>query len=95
MQTLDFDGPEPSSPGSRARGLRGHHRLADNDERTVLGLVKDAGLAGVMKAEQRVVLGFVRLAYYARVNRRVVVKSDFRRSLSARWRRSGKRTSRT
>ena len=61
---LDFDGPEPSSAGSRARGLHAHHRLVDNDERTVLGLVKDAGLAGVTKAEQRVMLGFVRLAYY-------------------------------
>ena len=60
---LDFDGPEPSSAGLRARGLHAHHRLVDNDERTALGLVK-AGLAGVTKAEQRVMLGFVRLAYY-------------------------------
>jgi ubiquinone/menaquinone biosynthesis C-methylase UbiE len=45
-------------------GEHGHHRLADNDERTIIGLLTDAGLASATKLSERTVLRSIRMAYY-------------------------------
>jgi ubiquinone/menaquinone biosynthesis C-methylase UbiE len=64
LHLLDFGGPDPEGHGSRGRGLHAHHRLIDNDDRTVLGLLSDAGFTNVTRTEKRVLLGFVRFVYY-------------------------------
>jgi ubiquinone/menaquinone biosynthesis C-methylase UbiE len=65
LHLLDFGGPESAGHGSRLRGLHSHHRLTDNDERTILALMTEAGLANATKTSDRVVLSrFVRIVYY-------------------------------
>ena len=65
LHLLDFGGPSPSGQRSRLSALHAHHRLIDNDERTILGLLTDAGLVNPLKTSERTVLGgFVRIAYY-------------------------------
>jgi ubiquinone/menaquinone biosynthesis C-methylase UbiE len=64
LHLLDFGGPDPEGHGSRGRGLQAHHRLIDNDDRTILGLLSDAGFTNVTRTEKRVLLGFVRIVYY-------------------------------
>jgi SAM-dependent methyltransferase len=64
LHLLDFGGPKAAGRGSRLRSLHGHPRLVDNDERTVLGLLSDAGLADLANASKRVLLGLVRIVYY-------------------------------
>lgn len=61
LHLLDFGGPE--SP-RRRRGLHLHHRLADNDERTVLGRLRDHGFADARKTAERTVLKLIRVVYY-------------------------------
>lgn len=46
-------------------GPHSHHRLADNDEGTIVSLLRDAGLDTVTKTSERAVLGFVRVIYYS------------------------------
>ena len=64
LHLLDFGGPDSAGRGSRPRGVHGHHRLADNDERILLGLLGDAGFAAVSRLSERVMLGFVRIVSY-------------------------------
>jgi ubiquinone/menaquinone biosynthesis C-methylase UbiE len=64
LHLLDFGGPDSAGHGSRLPSLHSHRRLVDNDERTMLGLLSDAGFANVTKTAERVVLKFVRLVYY-------------------------------
>ena len=65
LHLLDFSGPDPAGPRSRLPGLHSHHRLTDNDERSVLGLLTDAGLTNAMKTGERAVFGgFGRIVYY-------------------------------
>jgi ubiquinone/menaquinone biosynthesis C-methylase UbiE len=45
-------------------GPHAHHRLAGNDHGTIAGALNDAGLTGVTKTTERVVLGFVRVIFY-------------------------------
>jgi ubiquinone/menaquinone biosynthesis C-methylase UbiE len=45
-------------------GGHAHHRLADNDDRTILGLMTDAGLANATKTAERKVLRSIRMVYY-------------------------------
>jgi ubiquinone/menaquinone biosynthesis C-methylase UbiE len=45
-------------------GPHAHHRLADNDEGTILSLLRDAGFDTVTKTSERVLLGFVQVIYY-------------------------------
>jgi ubiquinone/menaquinone biosynthesis C-methylase UbiE len=61
LHLLDFDGPES---GGHGHGLHAHRRLADNDERSILGLLSDAGFTSGVKVGERAVLGFVRIVYY-------------------------------
>jgi ubiquinone/menaquinone biosynthesis C-methylase UbiE len=61
LHLLDFGGPE--SP-RRRRGLHSHHRFADNDERPVLGLLRDHGFADARKTAERTVLKLIRVVYY-------------------------------
>jgi len=46
-------------------GVHAHHRLADNDEGVILGLLRDAGLVNATKTAERMVLGFVRVVSYS------------------------------
>ena len=64
LHLLDFDGPDSEGHGPRGRGLHAHHRLIDNDDRTILGLLSDAGFENVTRTEKRVLLGLVRIVYY-------------------------------
>jgi ubiquinone/menaquinone biosynthesis C-methylase UbiE len=45
-------------------GQYAHHRLADNDHRTIIGLLSEADFASVTQTRERVVLGFVRVIFY-------------------------------
>ena len=45
-------------------GPHAYHRLTDNDHRTIIGLLSDAGFADVTQTRERVVLGFVRVIFY-------------------------------
>ena len=62
LHLLDFGGPD--SAGHR-RGLHAHHRLADNEEHTVLALLGDSGLAAARTTAQRTVMKLVRIVYYS------------------------------
>lgn len=64
LHLLDFGGPESAGHGSRARGLHTHRRLTDNDERTITGLLSDAGLMNATKTADRSVLRFIQIVYY-------------------------------
>ena len=64
LHLLDFGGPDSEGHGSRGRGLHAHHRLIDNDDRTILGLLSDAGFTNVTRTQKRVLLGLVRIVYY-------------------------------
>lgn len=61
LHLLDFGGPD--APGHR-RGLHSHHRLADNDEHTILALLLDHGFIGARKIAERTVLKLIRVIYY-------------------------------
>lgn len=62
---LDFEGPRPEGHRSRLSLLHSHRRLVDNDERTILRMLTDAGFANAVKSGDGTVLGgFVRTAYY-------------------------------
>jgi ubiquinone/menaquinone biosynthesis C-methylase UbiE len=65
LHLLGFGGPEPAGHGSRVRGLHSHHRLNDNDERTILALMTAAGLTDATKTSDRTMLsGLVRIVSY-------------------------------
>jgi ubiquinone/menaquinone biosynthesis C-methylase UbiE len=64
LHLLDFAGPNSASRGSRRRGLHSHHRLAENDEHTILALLHDAGLTGASKTAERTVLRLIHIVYY-------------------------------
>jgi ubiquinone/menaquinone biosynthesis C-methylase UbiE len=64
LHLLDFGGPESVGHGSRVRGLHAHDRLTDNDERTILGFLTDAGLTNAAKTADRTVLRLLRIVYY-------------------------------
>jgi ubiquinone/menaquinone biosynthesis C-methylase UbiE len=65
LHLLDFGGPESAGHGSRLRGVHSHHRLTDNDERTMLTLMTDAGFTNATKTCDGTALsGLVRMAYY-------------------------------
>ena len=61
LHLLDFGGPEF---GGHGHGLHTHRRLADNDERSILGFLRGAGFRDAVKVGERSVLGFVRIARY-------------------------------
>jgi ubiquinone/menaquinone biosynthesis C-methylase UbiE len=64
LHLLDFGGPNSTSHGSRWRGLHSHHRLADNDEHTILALLRNAGFTGARKTAERAALRVLRIVYY-------------------------------
>jgi ubiquinone/menaquinone biosynthesis C-methylase UbiE len=65
LHLLDFGGPESAGHRSRVPGLHSHHRLTDNDKRTILGLLTDAGLTNPTKTRECAVFGrFGRIVYY-------------------------------
>jgi ubiquinone/menaquinone biosynthesis C-methylase UbiE len=61
LHLLDFSGP---GPARHRRGLHSHHRLADNDERTVLALLRDHGFTDPRKTAERRVLRLMPIVYY-------------------------------
>ncbi|MGH9163359.1 MAG: class I SAM-dependent methyltransferase [Vicinamibacteraceae bacterium] len=72
LHLLDFGGPDSAGHRSRLPGLHSHHRLTDNDARTVVRLLTDAGFTNATRAGERAVLGgFGRIVYY-RAGRSVV-----------------------
>jgi ubiquinone/menaquinone biosynthesis C-methylase UbiE len=60
---LDFEGPEHGSDGLLARMVHSSHRLEDNAESRVVGLMRDAGFANPAKIHRRKML-LGRIAYY-------------------------------
>jgi ubiquinone/menaquinone biosynthesis C-methylase UbiE len=65
LHLLDFGGPDSAGHRSRLPGVHSHHRLTDNETRTILGLLTDAGLTNATKAGERAVfVGFGRIVYY-------------------------------
>ena len=64
LHLLDFGRPGRSGHRPRLPVLRAHHRLIDNDERTILGLLTDAGLEKATKISERTMLRYLRVAYY-------------------------------
>jgi ubiquinone/menaquinone biosynthesis C-methylase UbiE len=61
LHLLDFGGPDSTR---RRRGLHSHHRLADNDEHTILALLRDHGFSSARKTSERMVLKLIRVVYY-------------------------------
>ncbi len=64
LHLLDFGGSDSASRGLRFSGLHSHHRLADNDEHTILALLRTAGFSGARKTAERTVLRLIRIVYY-------------------------------
>jgi hypothetical protein len=64
LHLMDFAGPDSAGHGSRVHGLHSHHRLADNDERTILRLLGDAGFTEGTKTGERTMLKLLRIVYY-------------------------------
>jgi ubiquinone/menaquinone biosynthesis C-methylase UbiE len=65
LHLLDFGGRDTAAHWSRLPGLHSHHRLTDNDARTVLRLLADAGFTNATRSGDRAVLGgFGRIVYY-------------------------------
>ncbi len=65
LHLLDFGGPDSAGHRSRLPRLHSHHRLTDNDTRTILGLLADAGLENATKTSARAVVGgLARIVYY-------------------------------
>jgi ubiquinone/menaquinone biosynthesis C-methylase UbiE len=64
LHLLDFGGPDSAGRGPCLRGLHSHHRLADNDDRTIIRLLSDAGLSHATKTAERSMLRLVRIVYY-------------------------------
>jgi ubiquinone/menaquinone biosynthesis C-methylase UbiE len=64
MHLLDFGAPDPAGRASRLPRLHSHRRLTDNDERTILGLLRGAGFTKVTKTGERAVLKFVQIVFY-------------------------------
>jgi ubiquinone/menaquinone biosynthesis C-methylase UbiE len=64
LHLLDFGRRDSSSHRSRMRILHSRHRLADNKERTILGLLSDAGFTIARKTGERWVLRFLQMVYY-------------------------------
>ena len=60
---LDFAGPDASADSALARWLQSHHRLGENGEHRIVGLMIAAGFAAPKKTAERRIL-FGRLAYY-------------------------------
>jgi ubiquinone/menaquinone biosynthesis C-methylase UbiE len=64
LHLLDFGGGD-SAGRSRLPRLHWHHRLTDNDERTILELLEDAGFRNSTKTGEHAVFGgFARTVYY-------------------------------
>jgi ubiquinone/menaquinone biosynthesis C-methylase UbiE len=61
LHLLDFGGPDSAR---RHRGLHAHHRLADNDEHTILALLRDHDFTDARKTADRTVMKLIRLVYY-------------------------------
>jgi ubiquinone/menaquinone biosynthesis C-methylase UbiE len=65
LHLLDFGGPDSAGHASRLPRLHSHHRLTDNDERTILRHLADAGLLNATKTSERAVFGgLARIVYY-------------------------------
>jgi ubiquinone/menaquinone biosynthesis C-methylase UbiE len=65
LHLLDFSGPDSADHPSHLPWLHSHHRLTDNDERTILRLLADAGLQNATKTSERAVVGgLARIVYY-------------------------------
>lgn len=64
LHLLDFAGPNAGDHRPRPHLWRAHHRLEDNDEHTIGGLLNDAGLTEVMVTENRAWLGGTRIVTY-------------------------------
>jgi ubiquinone/menaquinone biosynthesis C-methylase UbiE len=61
LHLLDFGGP---ASARHHRSLHSHHRLADNDEHTILALLRDHGFIGATRTTERAVLKLIRVVYY-------------------------------
>ena len=59
LHLLDFGGSAGHGPG-----LPANHRLADNDEGTIIGLLNQAAFGEATKVGERSLLSFARIAYY-------------------------------
>jgi ubiquinone/menaquinone biosynthesis C-methylase UbiE len=65
LNLLDFDGPDAGADGFLMRLPPLRHHLKDNSEDHILGLMQQAGFAGVRKVRQATMLfGGLRLKYY-------------------------------
>jgi ubiquinone/menaquinone biosynthesis C-methylase UbiE len=65
LNLLDFDGPDAGADGFLMRLPPLRHHLRDNSEGRILGLMRQAGFAGVKKVRQATMLfGGLRLNYY-------------------------------
>jgi ubiquinone/menaquinone biosynthesis C-methylase UbiE len=65
LHLLDFGGEDSAGRRSRLPRLHSHHRLADNDDSTILRLLEDAGFRNCMKTGEHTLLGgFARTVYY-------------------------------
>jgi ubiquinone/menaquinone biosynthesis C-methylase UbiE len=65
LHLLDFGGPDSAGHPSRLPRLHSHHRLTDNDERTIVRLLTGAGLLNATKTSERAVVGgLARIVYY-------------------------------
>lgn len=65
LHLLDFGGGDLARPRSPLPRLHSHRRLTDNDERTILRLLEEAGFRNPTKTGEHAVLGgFARTVYY-------------------------------
>jgi ubiquinone/menaquinone biosynthesis C-methylase UbiE len=64
LHLVDFGRPDPTCRRSWLPGLHTPHRLTDNDEQTIVGLLRDAGFLSVTKTEERSWLGVARIVSY-------------------------------
>ncbi|HXG94844.1 MAG TPA: class I SAM-dependent methyltransferase [Blastocatellia bacterium] len=65
LHLLDFGGPKHGGSGILARLFHASHRLKDNSEDRILGLMSQAGLAQPKKvSDGRLLFGLLRTAYY-------------------------------
>jgi ubiquinone/menaquinone biosynthesis C-methylase UbiE len=64
LHLLDFGGPDAGRHGRHLPGIHSHHRLADNDKRTVLEFLSASGLTSPEKIAERGALKVIRLVYY-------------------------------
>jgi ubiquinone/menaquinone biosynthesis C-methylase UbiE len=64
MHLVDFGAPKTAGRASIVPRLHSHQRLTDNDERTILGLLRGGGFTEVSKTAERALLKFARIVYY-------------------------------